>query len=139
MSTDLAVIIGAIIGGAAAGVLGYFTHGRVERALRMILDRREQELEAARERERELVDQILTLRREGFTTDRAGTVIPAQDLEGEALARAEQVKRRRIEDNTFLQNAIAELKRKRPGLTDREALTEAKRLLEETRMEQPPG
>lgn len=128
------------IGGTLLGAIAMYAFNfRVERAIRMMLDRREQDLAAANTRIDQLVQQVVSLRRDGFTGSRAGEVRQAPDQDGEALARAEGQHRKRISDEQFLTRAVAQMRKDHPGVSEEKARREARRLLEAARMEQPPA
>lgn len=132
-------ILGFSVGLIAYLVLATIERRRVELALRMLLDRRDQELERERDRADKLLERLLTLRKEGYVMSRAGQVREAPDPEGEALRRGEAQQRRRLSNDQFLTKAIADIKKQRPDISDAAAVKEARRLLEAARMEQPPA
>lgn len=133
---EILMAIAGILVGAGAMYLG---NRRLELALRMMLDRREQELAQERARNEVLVERIVSLRQDGYVVSRAGQVRQPPDAEDQALARAEGQQRRRLRDDEFLKNAVAKIQRDRPDVTEAAAFKEARRLLESARMEQPPA
>lgn len=98
-----------------------------------------QALALERQRSDELLQQLLRLRRDGFTVSRAGEVRHPPDREAEALAKAEGQQRKRIGQEEFLKKAMAKIQKDNPHVTDAAALKEARRLLTAATMEQPPA
>jgi uncharacterized membrane-anchored protein YjiN (DUF445 family) len=92
----------------------------------------------------ELISKLTTLRREGFIPGRAGKVIESKDLEAEGLKRAEdmgrqsEIHRRKHAERTFLENAVADIEKKRPGITRADALKEARKLYQATIDDETP-
>jgi hypothetical protein len=129
-----------VLAGMAIGALGMYAFSkRVELALRMVLDRRDQDLATERARSDRLEQQLISMRRDGFVGSRAGEVRPAADPDGQALQRAELQQRKRIADDVFLKKAVTKIRQERPDVSEAAAVREARKLLEAARMEQPPA
>jgi hypothetical protein len=138
MNHPWGVLVAALWGLVAGGLFVYVVQQRVEAALRMMLDRREDELAQERKRSEALVERIVSLRQAGYELSRAGQVRHPDKPEDKAMERAEQLQRVRIEDDKFIRNAMAKIRRDHPDVSEAAALREARRLLDAARMEQPP-
>lgn len=135
----LATVIGAVIG----FIGGWLFRGAVERPLQEAYAARYEEMKAlAGQWERLAVDKISVIekmRMDGFSVQRPAKISEAVDPEAEGLRRAEGEVILKKRQRDFMARAKADIRAKRPDISDREATVEALRLLREVEMEDPPG
>lgn len=106
---------------------------------RELLEAAYDERDRANARADRLLDELLKLRREGFEPRRAARVREAPpDPEIEGLKRAEQQLIQRRDDQAFVERAVADIKRRRPDISDEDAREEAVRLRRSVTDQDPP-
>lgn len=130
----LAALTGLFVGVVCAG----WSYEARLKDLRGDMSRRDDTIAHERATSERLMGQLLTMRQQGFLPQVPAKIIEGPDPEKIGLERAEQQLIQRRDDASFIQKAKADIMKRNPRISDKDALAEAWRLRRSVTDEDPP-
>lgn len=125
------ILVAAFLGLVAGAALTFWMCRMLIAALRV-------DIVHERATSERLMGQLLTMRQQGFLPQVPAKIIEGPDPEKIGLERAEAHLIQRRDDASFIQKAKADIMKRNPRISDKDALAEAWRLRRSVTDEDPP-